>query len=91
MPIVLVTILLPLVAGALLFALPREDRAVSRAVGTLVAAATFFTVLTAGDARVEFPLALAPVRIGLPLRCDANLFLARAAARARDRLRDRFD
>ena len=51
MPIVLVTILLPLVAGALLFALPREDRTVSRAVGTLVAAATFFTVLAAGDAQ----------------------------------------
>ncbi len=54
MPIVLVTILLPLAAGALLFALPREDRNVSRAVGTLVAAATFVTVLAAGHAEWSF-------------------------------------
>ncbi|MGA8532515.1 MAG: NADH-quinone oxidoreductase subunit M [Candidatus Tumulicola sp.] len=36
------TILLPIVAGLLLFALPRDDRRLSRGIGTLVAAATFF-------------------------------------------------
>jgi NADH-quinone oxidoreductase subunit M len=48
MAIVLVTILLPIVAGALLFALPREDRVLSRAIGTIVAIVTFATVLAAG-------------------------------------------
>src|SRR5580700_2783935 len=48
MSLVLVTILLPIVAGALLFAFPREDRMLSRAIGTVVAAITFGTVLAAG-------------------------------------------
>lgn len=39
---VLTLILLPLVAGALLFLLPTTDRAMSRAVGCIVAAITFF-------------------------------------------------
>lgn len=48
MPLVLVTILLPFVAGALLLVLPREDRNLSRAVGTLVGAATFAMLLVDG-------------------------------------------
>jgi NADH-quinone oxidoreductase subunit M len=46
--LVLATILLPFVAGFLLYALPRDDRNLSRIAGTLVAAVTFFTVLFAG-------------------------------------------
>ncbi|HTX60471.1 MAG TPA: NADH-quinone oxidoreductase subunit M [Verrucomicrobiae bacterium] len=45
--IVLATILLPILAGALLFALPAQDRTVSKAAGTLVGAATF-AMLIAG-------------------------------------------
>ena len=48
MALVLVTILLPLVAGALLFALPRADRVLSRTIGTGVAIATFGMLLAAG-------------------------------------------
>ena len=44
-----------------------------------VAAATFFMLLAAGNQAVERPLALAPVRRGVSLRCDAGLILARAA------------
>ena len=47
----LIAILLPIVAGFALFALPREERRVSRAAGTLVAAATFFILIAAGDAQ----------------------------------------
>ncbi|HVA33341.1 MAG TPA: NADH-quinone oxidoreductase subunit M [Candidatus Baltobacteraceae bacterium] len=47
--IVLATILLPIVAGALLFALPRDDRNASRAIGTLVAAATFAMVIVGAN------------------------------------------
>ncbi|HTU80606.1 MAG TPA: NADH-quinone oxidoreductase subunit M [Candidatus Acidoferrales bacterium] len=43
--LVVAIILLPIVAGALLFLLPRDDRAVSRAAGTIVAAATFVGLL----------------------------------------------
>jgi NADH-quinone oxidoreductase subunit M len=50
MPLVLVSILLPLVAGALLLVLPRGDRSLSRLVGTVVAAITFVTVLVGGTA-----------------------------------------
>lgn len=46
--IVLVTILLPIVAGALLYLLPREDTLLSRTVGTLVALATL-VLLIAGN------------------------------------------
>jgi len=45
MPLVLVTILLPIAAGLLLLALPRDDRTLSRVIGTAVAAATFVTLL----------------------------------------------
>lgn len=44
----LASILLPIAAGLLLFTLPRDDRNVSRTIGTLVAAATFFMLLSAG-------------------------------------------
>jgi NADH-quinone oxidoreductase subunit M len=54
MPFVLATILLPIVAGALLFLLPREDRTLSRAAGTAVAAATFAMLLAAGTGEWSF-------------------------------------
>lgn len=47
--LVLIAILLPFVAGALLYLLPREDRTTSRAAGTLVGAATFVLVALAGN------------------------------------------
>jgi len=51
MVIVLATILLPIVAGALLFALPRGDRMISRIAGTCVAVATFAMLVAARDAQ----------------------------------------
>jgi NADH-quinone oxidoreductase subunit M len=51
MALVLITILLPAVAGALLFALPRADRMASRAIGTAVALATFAMLLAERDAQ----------------------------------------
>jgi NADH-quinone oxidoreductase subunit M len=45
--LVLATILLPLVAGALLYLVPRSDRVFSRSVGTLVAVATFGMLIAA--------------------------------------------
>jgi len=45
----LVLILLPLVAGCALFLLPRTDRMLSRAIGCMVAAITFFLPLVAGN------------------------------------------
>ena len=50
----LVVILLPIVAGTLLFALPREDRAVSRVAGTLVALATLVLLVVGRDAEWSF-------------------------------------
>lgn len=52
--IVLATILLPIVAGALLYLLPREDRERSRVAGTLVAAATFFMLIAGRDQQWSF-------------------------------------
>jgi NADH-quinone oxidoreductase subunit M len=49
--LVIVTIVLPLVAGALCYALPRDDRVVSRAFGTLVAVATFGMLIADGHAQ----------------------------------------
>jgi NADH-quinone oxidoreductase subunit M len=49
--IVLATILLPFVAGALLFALPADDRRISKALGALVAVATFVMLLLGRDAQ----------------------------------------
>jgi NADH-quinone oxidoreductase subunit M len=54
MSLVLVTILLPIVAGALLFAFPREDRMLSRAIGTLIAGATFAMLLASGTREWSF-------------------------------------
>jgi NADH-quinone oxidoreductase subunit M len=48
MPLVLVTILLPIVTAGLLGLLPRGDRVLSPTIGTVVAAITFGTVLAAG-------------------------------------------
>lgn len=45
---VLVVILLPIAAGALLFGLPRRDRVVCRTIGTAIAVATFALLLAAG-------------------------------------------
>jgi NADH-quinone oxidoreductase subunit M len=52
--VVLATVLLPIVAGLLLFALPRDERTISRAVGTLVGAATFFMLLFGRDQQWSF-------------------------------------
>jgi NADH-quinone oxidoreductase subunit M len=49
--IVLATILLPFVAGALLFALPADDRRASKVAGTVVAVATFVMLLLGRDAQ----------------------------------------
>jgi len=46
--IVLVTILLPIVVAAFMWLLPREDRVLSRAIGTVVAAITFVTTVAGG-------------------------------------------
>ncbi len=54
MPLVLVTIVLPIVAGALLFLLPRDDRRISRALGTIVAAVTIVTVIAGGEQSWSF-------------------------------------
>jgi NADH-quinone oxidoreductase subunit M len=47
MALVLATILLPLVAGGLLFALPRRDQLLSRMIGTGIALATFAMLVAA--------------------------------------------
>jgi NADH-quinone oxidoreductase subunit M len=49
MALVLATILLPMFAGGLLFALPRQDRGLSRTLGTIIAVATFAMLLAAGN------------------------------------------
>ena len=52
--VVLATVLLPIVAAALLSLLPRDDRTLSRWIGTLVAAATFVMVWLAGNDEWSF-------------------------------------
>jgi NADH-quinone oxidoreductase subunit M len=52
--LVIATILLPLIVGALLYLLPREDRIASRAAGTLTAAATFCMIWAAGRQEWSF-------------------------------------
>ncbi len=98
MPIVLVTILLPIAAGGLLFLLPREDRMLSRVVGTIVAAATFGMVLAAGSGEWSFrwlsrPFTAAfhfgatPISFWLALLlavCTACAIAATRVARTRD-------
>lgn len=49
--IILATILLPMIAGAALFALPADDRRISKAIGALVAVATFVMLLVGRDAQ----------------------------------------
>lgn len=51
---ILAAILLPIVAGMLLFALPREDRAFSRTVGTIVATATLVMLIAGRDTQWSF-------------------------------------
>jgi len=45
----IVLVVLPILAGALLFLVPRTDRAISRTAGCVVAAITFFLPLVAGN------------------------------------------
>jgi NADH-quinone oxidoreductase subunit M len=52
--LVLLTILLPIAAGALLFVLPRDDKNLSRAIGTLVAALTFVTTYLSANQEWSF-------------------------------------
>ncbi len=54
MPLVLAIVILPMLVGGLLFALPREDRTLSRIVGTATAAATFVMLLAAGNGEWSF-------------------------------------
>jgi NADH-quinone oxidoreductase subunit M len=49
--IILAAILLPMIAGGALFALPADDRRVSKVVGALVAVATFVMLLVGRDAQ----------------------------------------
>jgi NADH-quinone oxidoreductase subunit M len=51
MMLVPITILLPLVVGALLYALRRTDRVLSRVIGTVVAVATFAMLIVERDAQ----------------------------------------
>jgi NADH-quinone oxidoreductase subunit M len=97
-PLVLVTILLPIVAGAILFVLPRNDRGVSRTVGTAVAVVTFVTLLAARDGEWSFrwlsrPFAAAfhfgatPVSFWIALLlaiCTASAIAASRVGRTRD-------
>jgi NADH-quinone oxidoreductase subunit M len=52
--LVLATILLPMAAATLFYALPREDRAVSRVAGTLVAVATLVMLVAGRDEQWSF-------------------------------------
>lgn len=95
--IVLATILLPLVAGALLFALPADDRRVSKAIGALVAVATFVMLLAGRDAswsvrwlarpfEAAFDFAATPLSFWLALLlalCTACAILAANVPRTR--------
>ncbi|MBV9333796.1 MAG: NADH-quinone oxidoreductase subunit M [Candidatus Eremiobacteraeota bacterium] len=51
MALVPLTIALPLVIGALLYLLPREDKVLSRAIGAIAAAATFAMLIAGRDAQ----------------------------------------
>ncbi len=54
MALVLVTILLPFVAGAFVFALPREDRGLCRTIGVVIAVITVVTLVLAGNSEWSF-------------------------------------
>ncbi len=51
MLLVLLIVVAPIAAGALIFALPRNDRTISRGAGTAVAIATFAMLIAARDAQ----------------------------------------
>src|SRR5580700_8717441 len=98
MSLVLVTILLPIVAGGLLFALPRQDRILSRTFGTGVAAATFAMLLAAGHSewsarwlsrpfQAAFHFGATPISFWIALLLAICTACAVAAARV-PRLRD---
>jgi len=98
MPLVIATILLPILAGGLLFALPRQDRILSRTLGTGVAAATFAMLLAAGDAQwsvrwlsrpfqAAFHFGATPISFWIALLLAICTACAIAAARV-PRLRD---
>lgn len=54
MPLVLATVILPIVAGIALLALPRNDRTISQALGVIVAAATFVMLIVDGTQEWSF-------------------------------------
>jgi NADH-quinone oxidoreductase subunit M len=98
MALVIATILLPIIAGGLLFALPRQDRILSRTLGTGVAAATFAMLLAAGHAewsvrwlsrpfQAAFHFGATPISFWIALLLAICTACAVAAARI-PRLRD---
>ncbi len=98
MALVLATILLPILAGGLLFALPRQDRILSRTLGTGVAAATFGMLFAAGHAewsvrwlsrpfQAAFHFGATPISFWIALLLAICTACAIAAARV-PRLRD---
>ena len=89
MALVLVTILLPIAAAALLLLLPRDDKTLSRVIGTLVAVVTFATVIAAGTAQwsarwlsrpfdAAFHFGATPISFWLALLLDALHGFARS-------------
>jgi NADH-quinone oxidoreductase subunit M len=98
MAIVPLIVLLPIVAGALLFALPKNDRVASRVLGTAVAVATFGMLLAARDAQwsvrwlsrpfeAAFHFGATPVSFWIALLltvCTASAIAATRVARTRD-------
>ncbi|MGA8473863.1 MAG: NADH-quinone oxidoreductase subunit M [Candidatus Cybelea sp.] len=98
MALVIATILLPIFAGGLLFVLPREDRILSRTLGTGVAAATFAMLLAAGHSewsvrwlsrpfQAAFHFGATPISFWIALLLAICTACAVAAARV-PRLRD---
>ncbi len=98
MALVLIIILLPLFAGALLFALPRADRLLSRTIGICVSIATFGMLLAAGHAEwsvrwlsrpfvAAFHFGATPVSFWIALLLAICTACAIAASRV-DRTRD---
>jgi NADH-quinone oxidoreductase subunit M len=98
MSLVIATILLPIVAGGLLFALPRQDRTASRVAGTIVAVATFVMLVAArnGEWSVRwlsrpfysaFHFGTTPVSLWIALLlalCTASAVATTRVARTRD-------
>jgi NADH-quinone oxidoreductase subunit M len=98
MALVLIAILLPIAAGGLLFALPRDDRVISRVAGTAVAVATFAMLIVARDAQwsarwlsrpftAAFHFGATPIAFWIALLlalCTASAIATTRLARARD-------